>query len=263
MRFKATFKTTDQAFAADFGAVQTASDGGYERGYESGYGKGHVDGYGKGHTEGHDEGYSEGYGAGLADGASESAELEAKIDESGLVEYMDPPPATLSEKIDRLIAYAELWKYTSSWNLQNTTGLTEIPVYINKHLGPYALYGTTNLKRMVGVRSSTNMTLAFGNSGIEVIERPFDFSNITSASGFSPFLSAGKLVEVRIVEGTMSFGTTISSPYLSDDSIQSIFYGLADLTGKTRQKLSVHSAVYKRIPDDLFLYADARNWDVE
>lgn len=44
MRFEATFKTTDHSFAADFGAVQTASDGGYERGYAKGYEDGHADG---------------------------------------------------------------------------------------------------------------------------------------------------------------------------------------------------------------------------
>lgn len=68
MRFKATFKTTDQSFAAGFGAVQTASDGGYEKGYENGYDKGHTDGYDKGHTEGHDAGYSEGYEDGYEEG---------------------------------------------------------------------------------------------------------------------------------------------------------------------------------------------------
>lgn len=52
MRIDAEFEELEQTFDADFGEVQTASDGGFERGYEEGYARGETKGYAEGHADG-------------------------------------------------------------------------------------------------------------------------------------------------------------------------------------------------------------------
>lgn len=52
MRLDVNFEESRQTFDANFGEIQTAGDGGFERGYEAGYVKGNADGYTKGHTDG-------------------------------------------------------------------------------------------------------------------------------------------------------------------------------------------------------------------
>ena len=52
MTFRVKFSEQGGSFRARFGAVQTASDGGFDRGYADGYEKGNADGYGKGYNEG-------------------------------------------------------------------------------------------------------------------------------------------------------------------------------------------------------------------
>lgn len=51
MKINVRFTESNQTFDADFGEVQTADDGGFERGYAAGYDKGHAEGYGKGVAE--------------------------------------------------------------------------------------------------------------------------------------------------------------------------------------------------------------------
>lgn len=52
MTFRVKFSEQSGSFRARFGAVQTASDGGFDRGYAEGYEKGNADGYRKGYDEG-------------------------------------------------------------------------------------------------------------------------------------------------------------------------------------------------------------------
>ena len=65
MKLGVKFSEQNTEFAAGFGEVQTASDGGYERGYAVGYEKGNSDGYIRGHDEGVDAGVEQGYNAGM------------------------------------------------------------------------------------------------------------------------------------------------------------------------------------------------------
>lgn len=57
------FKENNTSFDADFGEIQTASDGGYEKGYDIGYGAGKKDGI----SEGREQGYQKGFAAANAE----------------------------------------------------------------------------------------------------------------------------------------------------------------------------------------------------
>ena len=65
MNFRVKFSEQGGSFRARFGAVQTASDGGYERGYAAGYEEGNTEGYVKGHTDGVEAGIEQGYDNGM------------------------------------------------------------------------------------------------------------------------------------------------------------------------------------------------------
>jgi hypothetical protein len=65
------------------------------------------------------------------------------------------------------------------------------------------------------------------NSGIEEIQKPFDFSNVTNWQQATAFNNAFYLREVRFSKGTLKTGYTFGSSYLSADSIRSIFGGLS------------------------------------
>lgn len=67
MNIDVKFEELSQEVKADFGEVQTASDGGYERGYAEGYERGEQAGYGKGESAGYSKGHEDGYAAGYAD----------------------------------------------------------------------------------------------------------------------------------------------------------------------------------------------------
>lgn len=195
-------------------------------------------------------------------GGEDLAALETKIDESGILAKTDPPVETFDEKADRLIAMANVFDKLPTVSFSGAT-ITEIPFYIDKPAAnmAYGFHGTTNLVRMVGVNTSraTNCSYMFSNSGIQVIERPFDFSACTALSAF---FNANKLVEVRIVAGTIKVNTNISSAVLSDESIQSIIDGLADLTGGTAQTLTLHATVKAKLTEEQLATITSKNWSV-
>lgn len=68
MMFRVKFSEQGGSFRAGFGAVQTASDGGFDRGYAEGYEKGNVDGYENGYDKGLSERTHETWTITLTDG---------------------------------------------------------------------------------------------------------------------------------------------------------------------------------------------------
>lgn len=273
MRFKATFKTTDQAFPADFGAVQTASDGGYEKGY------------------------SAGYGAGLADGAGESAELEAKIDESGV---LDGTEQSLDEKVDGLIEYAGFKNLIQetlyvSKNLRSSvfagTSITDVSMFDFSQMTVCGyLFSNTDIESLeIDLSSATNMQnfcspctklkyIVFtkgtpnasiwlnaftGCSSLERIEN-VDFSKATGlgTAANGPFTRCNALEHLTVAEGCIKVNIWITSPVLSDESIQSIIDGLADLTGGTQQTLTLHATVTAKLTEAQIATITRKNWVV-
>lgn len=100
-----------------------------------------------------------------------------------------------------------------------------------------AFHTTSKLKYMAGVNTSgaTTVNNMFNSSGIEEIEQPFNFSNIEAGSPhLNAFYGANSLREFRVSSETMKCTNTITSPYLSADSIRSIVGGLnSEVTGQT------------------------------
>ena len=91
------------------------------------------------------------------------------------------------------------------------------------------------------------------------ITQPLDISNATSIGEM--FLHCSALEEVRFIEGCIHISISINrSPYLSDNSVQSIINGLADLTGKTAQVLSLDASVKEKLTDEQITRITSKNW---
>lgn len=75
------------------------------------------------------------------------------------------------------------------------------------------------------------------------------------------FVNCYSLETIRIKPGTLGVSTNLSySLKLTDESIQSIIDGLADLTGGTAQTLTLHADVGAKLTEEQKAAAAAKNW---
>lgn len=87
----------------------------------------------------------------------------------------------------------------------------------------------------------------------------FDLTNTTSVN--NSFGNCLVLEEVRFKGNSIFLSISFSSSStLSDESIQSIIDGLADLTGQTAQTLTVHKTVGEKLTDTQKATITAKNW---
>lgn len=90
---------------------------------------------------------------------------------------------------------------------------------------------------------------------------PFDGTKMYSY--LAAFIYMPKLKEIRFVPNTLSESIKFShSSVLSDESVQSIIDGLADLTGKTAQIIYFHTSVVKRLTDKQLQQISSKNWAI-
>lgn len=106
----------------------------------------------------------------------------------------------------------------------------------------------------------SNFTQTFmGCSALEEIKGELDFSQCTTVN--TPFHNTSNLIEIRFKANTLSLSISLSaSSKLSDESIQSIIDGLADLTGGTAQTLTLHANVGAKLSDEQKATITAKNW---
>jgi hypothetical protein len=218
------------------------------------------------------------------------------IDESGVLGSTD---GTATEKVEQLIEKAEwenLWyemtkrvhEFTAGFmgstvikklpradfsnvikfnDFFKDSSIEEIDYYIDcKNCTNMSrmFLNTPNLKRIVGLNVSnvTGAQQTFDNCAVEVIERPLDFSKIGGNSAKPNWGSAPNLREIRFAEKCLKYKTTFNSEHLSDDSIQSIIGGLADLTGGTAQDLVLHKDVKAKLTETQLATITSKNWNL-
>lgn len=102
---------------------------------------------------------------------------------------------------------------------------------------------------------------------LEVIDgTPLDFSAATGGSyGYLDyaFSYCDALKELRVVPLSIKQPIYFSySPNLSNESIQSIIDGLADLTGSTSKKLTLHSSLIAKLTEEQQMQIMNKNWTV-
>lgn len=104
--------------------------------------------------------------------------------------------------------------------------------------------------------------VAYNNKSIVSVLGELDLSSCTVAT--LPFSNATALQDIRFKEGTISIALSfVSCSLLTDESVQSIIDGLADLTGGTAQKIEFYSTISDSLTDEQLAQIWAKNWTTE
>ena len=228
----------------------------------------------------------------IESGGGGTEEIENLIDQSGVLDSTD---GTATEKVEQLIEKASdeaLWymrtaeasdrigggwfcrtnltrlprmdlsKATSLYLFCTGAHIERIEQYLNTELCALfqqAFSGTSNLTYMKGIctKKATKVEGMFYESAIEIIDEPFDFSNVASGSAFQ---KANSLKEVRFVSETIKISQIFSSANLSAESIQSIIDGLA--TVETAQTLTLNATVKAKLTEEQLATITNKNWNL-
>ncbi|MBR5012284.1 MAG: hypothetical protein IKY12_06965, partial [Clostridia bacterium] len=96
---------------------------------------------------------------------------------------------------------------------------------------------------------------------LEVVDgMPLDLSSKTDTGSLFGGYNHG-IKEVRFVPLTIKCSINFSDDkYLSDETVQSIVDGLADLSGKTTQTVTFHNTVGNKLTDTQKANITAKNW---
>ena len=103
----------------------------------------------------------------------------------------------------------------------------------------------------------------FNTSAVTDMSSMFGYCrNITTIIGTHTLdeVQAGTIKAMRGLKVSISFS---DSPNLERASILALFYGLADLTGKTKETIRLHATAKARLTAEDIKIATDKNWDVQ
>ena len=236
MKLDVKFVESNQSFKTEFGEVQNISDGGYERGYAKGY------------AEGRD---IWNYVRSIA-GAFQNNTFPA-----GTNLVLNVPNLSLSVNEGNL-----------NYTFRNTTGLESITLKCTTRGIPMNSHGAFSRCSDLKFLDLSEFNTTFGPStdvfysctSLEEIRGEIEN---TTTNWTLWFASCVKLREVRFKANSIKGAFTISqSPLLSAESVQSIVDGLADMTGGTSYKLTLHADVKAKLTEEQLATIAAKNWTV-
>ena len=115
-----------------------------------------------------------------------------------------------------------------------------------------------------GCTKLTTLDLSsFNTSAVTDMSYMFDnCSNLTTIIG-THTLEEVQAGTVKAMKGTKESLNLSYSPLLERASILALFYGLADLTGNTKQTIILHATAKARLTADDIKIATDKNWDVQ
>ena len=227
---------------------------------------------------------------------TENGEIKSILFNDGNVEQPNVPNYTISGKP---VSY-RCYQYTSKVVFKDfdTSALTDMSSmfmdcsrFTTLDLSNFDTSSVTNMSRMFGF--CTNLATldlsSFNTSAVTDMNgmffycsrfttldlSNFDTSSVTNMS--SMFNSCSNLTSIigthtieEVQAGTIKAlkGTKVSldlsaSPLLERASILALFYGLADLTGKTKQTIRLHATAKARLTAEDIKIATDKNWDVQ
>lgn len=236
MTFRVKFSEQGGSFRARFGETHNISDGGYERGYAKGY------------EEGRD---IWNYVRSIA-GAFKNNTFPA-----GTNLVLNVPNLILSVNEGNL-----------NYTFLSTTGLESITlkcttrgVAMHAH-GAFSRCSDLKFLDLSGFNTTfgTSTDVFYNCSKLEEIRGEIEN---TTTNWTLWFASCVKLREVRFKANSIKGDFTISkSPLLSAESVQSIVDGLADMTGGTSYKLTLHADVKAKLTEEQLATIAAKNWTI-
>ena len=236
MTFRVKFSEQGGSFRARFGETHNISDGGYERGYAKGY------------AEGRD---IWNYVRSIA-GAFQNNTF--------------PEGTNLVLNVPNLILSAN--EGNLNYTFRSTTGLESITLKCTTRGIPMNSHGAFSRCSDLKFLDLSEFNTTFGVStdvfySCSKLEEIRGEIENTTTNWTLWFASCVKLREVRFKANSIKGAFTISqSPLLSAESIQSIVDGLADMTGGTSYKLTLHADVKAKLAEEQLSTIAAKNWTI-
>ena len=129
-------------------------------------------------------------------------------------------------------------------------------------------FNTSSVTFMGGMFDScTNLTAldlsSFDTSAVTNMSFMFyNCNNLTTIIG-NHTLEEVQAGTIKALKGTKESLNLSYSPLLERASILALFYGLADLTGNTKQTISLHATAKARLTAEDIKIATDKNWDVQ
>jgi hypothetical protein len=207
--------------------------------YQAGYDDGAAAGGGGGSGD-YDEGYADGYEEGKSEAIDSLPGGYIKVDHSWTNFYYFCG--------GRRYSLGENLKYSDTANGTNFSNM----FYGWDTLGPHTIPS-------LDLRKGANFQSMFQWSATIVEIGEMDISNATNVSNM--FGGCDGLERISFVQRCINVSIGFpSSNLLNDASIQSIIDGLADLTGKTAQTLTLHATVGGKLTQAQKDAISAKNW---
>ena len=232
--------------------------------------------------------FQNGFALGLASGGVvESGEnsklnaLEGRIDESGVLGSTE---GTLTEKVVAVLFYADMAQRILKDETSNVVTIppmdySSLPTLRKKFMNYQNIeniQGEINCSNCTDLRSmcqgcsklksielsNTDKVYYWSNAfnGCTSLET-VSLLNCINSNGFtSTFLGCNALKNIEFVPETIKQSIEITSPVLSDESIQSIVDGLAYVT--ISQILTLHTDVKAKLTEDQLVTITNKNWSV-
>lgn len=196
---------------------------------------------------------------------------------SGSVDYMPYVKSiTFSNAISEITddIYLDLSNATSISGLidQLNINFSKLTIKVNKctsfqHI--FRAFGATidNLKEIEIIGDTSNVTTFYrmcqNRKALEKLTGEIDFSGAVGNKTYldQTFIGCGNLKSFTPKAKTIKLSISInSSPYLTEESIQAIINGLADLTGATAQTLTFHATVKAKLTETQIASITSKNW---
>ena len=236
MKLDVTFVESNESFKTGFGEVQNISDGGYERGYAKGYAEGRdIWNYVR----------------------SISGAFQNNTFPAGTNLVLNVPNLILSVNDGNL-----------NYTFRSTTGLESITLKCTTRGVAMHAHGAFSRCSDLKFLDLSEFNTTFGVStdvfysctSLEEIRGEIEN---TTTNWTLWFASCVKLREVRFKANSIKGDLNISqSPLLSAESVQSIVDGLADMTGGTSYKLTLHADVKAKLTEEQLSTIAAKNWTI-
>ena len=107
-----------------------------------------------------------------------------------------------------------------------------------------------------------NINFMYGScDSLEIVRGTLDFSNCNDLTGV--FNGISNIRELRFAENSIYADLTLTlADKLSDETIQSIINGLANLTGQTTKTITLHPTVKNKLTEEQIASVTSKNWDI-
>ena len=234
MTFRVKFSEQGGSFRARFGETHNISDGGYERGYAKGYAEGRdIWNYVR----------------------SISGAFQNNTFPAGTNLGLNVPNLILSVNEGNL-----------NYTFRSTTGLESITLKCTTRGVAMHAHGAFSRCSDLKFLDLSEFNTTFGPStdvfySCSKLEEIRGEIENTTTNWTLWFSSCVKLREVRFKANSIKGAFTIAqSPLLSAESVQSIVDGLADMTGETSYKLTLHADVKAKLTEEQLATIAAKNW---